>query len=608
MSKTIAKTALAVITPILVSACGGGGGVNSTPTPPPAPVPTPTPTPTPTSRNTSLNAPLVSETFVNDATTASGTFPTSSNLAAGPSTLTFSYDQSSQAYTVQTASRTQTFRPADKDPTQSSAAITTYKRVAGAITDLLTLTNPGSSGSLRYTYVGGGFWQRSVQGASTVDGTFDSFTYGVKTPDTAVPRSGSATYDLDLLGVLARASGGAPYGMSGTGQMTVDFSTNGFSGGGTADLTDPFSGTLAERNPFTLNGTVSASANALSGAFVYDPQGNRYVGGLTGRFFGPAADEFGAAVSATPQNQAFPGALTAALLGRKSAGGPVTSLSLLNLATDQTFIPQASVFRTYIDPATGAGTHGIADEGAALLSLRYVAATKTYELGRNDFGFLVANTFSQAQIAASQPDPRFTEYRSGTGADAAVLRLFKPGSTNTDIVLTYSSFGTWDRVPNPQIPGDQQKRVYFAYGLQSTAFPRTGTASYTGKLYGSAGSSQPNTPLYELTGTVGFTVDFAADTVNGTLSPVGRNLTTGASTAFGTYVMLGRGPLAGGTYFDGSLRLNTVDPSLTSGWFRGTFFGPAINEAAGGFFIREADAAFPGQSFYMTGAFVSKKN
>ncbi len=189
----------------LLSACsgGGGGGIGgapapttggTSPTPSPGPAPTPTPTPAPTP-NTSLLALTNSETFATDGTAVSASYPSTGagTVTAGSPTIAVAYDAANGSYTVTSGSRSQSFRPTDKDAANSSAQLTVFQRTTGDVTDSLTLTNTGTSGAYRYQYVGGGFWQQTRRSNNAAAGTVDAFTYGVRTPATAVPRTGSAT-------------------------------------------------------------------------------------------------------------------------------------------------------------------------------------------------------------------------------------------------------------------------------------------------------------------------------------------------------------------------------------------------------------------------------
>ncbi len=337
---------------LMLSACGGGsGGVASTPTPSPSPSPSPTPSPTPTptpTPNVSLIGPLTSESFANHATTSRGNYDSNgvppTNLAANPTTLTIAYDQGSQSYTVTTQSRSQTFAAADVDLTQSNAQITTYKKVNGTTTDLLTLTKPGTSGSLTYRYVAGGFWQRTVQTGTSIAGSFDSFAYGVVTPNASVPTTGGASYDIDFLGVLGIGNAPAPYSLRGTGSMTLDFGAGVYTASGTNAEIDTQSGLPIINDTFSSQGTLTASTNSLTGSFQLNRGGNGgqvFAGGTNGRFYGPAAEEIGAAVWGVSQSGAS-GALSGVLLGRKNTSGGGTNLSLLSLVANQNFVTKGA--------------------------------------------------------------------------------------------------------------------------------------------------------------------------------------------------------------------------------------------------------------------------
>ena len=271
-----------------LAACGGGGdGVASTPTPP-APPPAP---------NTSLLAPLGTETFVNDATTGNVNYPKTDEYGtatSGPSTLTISYDAPSSRYTVSTTGRSQTFTSSNIDTALSNAQIAVYKKVNGKVTDTLTLTKPGTSGALTYKYVGAGFWQQTTDGSTAVSGTLDSFTYGVKTPDASVPRTGNASYSIDLLGTMAW--GDTLMALRGNGTMTVDFAASNLNFTGNYYETNANTGGTNGPNQFGGAANLSTSANALSGKlFLHNGFTPPMVADLTGRFYGPGAEEVGAA-------------------------------------------------------------------------------------------------------------------------------------------------------------------------------------------------------------------------------------------------------------------------------------------------------------------------
>ncbi|BCA58718.1 hypothetical protein [Sphingomonas sp. HMP6] len=280
-----------------LAACSGSGGgagpVNSTPTPPtsptptPAPSPTPAPTPTPTpsgpTSNPSLITLVASEDFANDAATGTVSFPTSgaapTNTAA-QATATVRYDLASRGYTVTVAGRSQSFLPADLDAAQSNATTAVYVKRNGSTTDSLTVTKPGTSGRFTYQYVAGGFWQRTINGTSTISGSFDATAFGVRTPDTAVPRTGRAEYAVDLLGV--ETTGNNVFGITGQGLTQIDFPSGTVLTNGTSTAAISGSGT------FSSQARLSSASNSFTGNFQFNDFGV-FIGQIDGKLYGPAA-------------------------------------------------------------------------------------------------------------------------------------------------------------------------------------------------------------------------------------------------------------------------------------------------------------------------------
>ncbi|MFD2782801.1 hypothetical protein ACFS32_19050 [Novosphingobium pokkalii] len=181
----------------------------------------------------------MSEAFVNDARTQTAYMPitTAQPNTATSSPLTIEYKASTQTYTVTTQGRTQDFGPAQKDATLSTAEATVYSRSAGALTETLSLstnsTDPGTPDAPLFRYVGSGLWQRTQTDAPNSTATMDYFTYGVPTPASAMPKSGTATFGV-------RIDGEAGYSnyilvLKGGGRFSVDFASGKLTGSGTMD-------------------------------------------------------------------------------------------------------------------------------------------------------------------------------------------------------------------------------------------------------------------------------------------------------------------------------------------------------------------------------------
>lgn len=292
------RVTAAMAAALLLGACGGGGGgprPEPTPLPPPAPPPPPPPPPPP-AFNESLLDLRASQSFDNDAATATGIYNeggTCNSCTSQRSSLTVRYDAAARSYTVSTDGRSQTFGQPDIDTAQSTPELQVFSRKEGSLTQSLSLTRPGTSGPLNYRYVGLGVWQRVNVSGSRADFSFDSFTYGLPTQAAATPRSGVGVYDVALIGALGTTTRSHPISLSGTGKLTADFAR------GDILLSGSIVGTSAETRVREFNSTFDGSARIASGTNSFSGTmrffgSSPMTGTLDGRFFGPAAEEVGA--------------------------------------------------------------------------------------------------------------------------------------------------------------------------------------------------------------------------------------------------------------------------------------------------------------------------
>ena len=400
---------------LLVSACsggGGGGGVSSSP----SPIASATPTPTPPATNTTLVNLVASQQFTNDSVT-SGVTLNGSNLTTSAteaaSTLSVRYDAAAQSYTVASGARSETFTPADRSAQIIEGQID-YAKTQGSVRQYLTLTEAGSPVNQGVQYVGGGYWQRNETLASGLGITFDAFTYGLETAASATPRTGSAGYKVNLFGFFAPLNR-TPKAVDGDGTFVADFRNGDFTTSGRAheiDLTDPYyTGTHEWRG----SGRISSSSNAFAGVFAYDGRDRFSVSGeITGRFYGPQAQELGAVFHA---RDAAGTLLAGTLLGSRSGEVPILPLNVLDSDSARTFYTsQHSVL--YLRNAGSTGVEGAATvfpdangrlDIAADDSVRLVAKLSSSELP--------SPTFSAADRVAAESNARYTTYRSTQGGD-----------------------------------------------------------------------------------------------------------------------------------------------------------------------------------------------
>jgi hypothetical protein len=557
------RVGAAMAAALMAAACGGGGGGASQPIlPPPPPSP-------PAAPNTSLLNLTSSEDFTNVSATGSAIFPKSGTGQTASATFgsaTIHYDVGANSYALTTGGRSQTFAPANIDTADSSALATAYLKTNGGTTDSLTLTKPGTSGPLTYKYVGGAFWQRTIDGPSSVSGSLDAIAYGVATLDGAVPRTGTAEYTVDLLG--AEATTGGVVGITGTGVTQVDFTRGVLVTHGTAKQGST-PGQFA--SPFSSEAKLSSNSNNFDGTFRWSDFGD-FVGQLKGKFFGPNAEEIGASFFAANGTSRV---AVGTILGR---GGAVSKSNAIvrSPTVNEFFGADGATLTTSLQGATGRndGGAGFSSSGTAdgALIVNYDATTNGYTLiapDRSQYftGDIVGSTTTEKLTDAT---PSFTL----AGFNYATL-------TN----LKYVAAREWFKEERGS-PTSRYTIEYFAYGRQTpdSVLPRTGKGDYVIGMLGTAADGD-FVNLVNFRGFGFLNVDFATGA-----------LTTNGQLVYNEDYIISGGHVAGrgaGT-FTGSSQLSSTNNNFTgpialtgfgnySGTMNGHFFGPSAEEVGASF-------------------------
>jgi hypothetical protein len=473
-----------------------------------------------TATNTSVRTPTVNEFFANDAATMkasltgapgtnnSGTF---SNRSASITPLLVNYDATTRAYTLIASDRSQYFDPAS--------------RARGTINEYFGDPNPRTffySNFLPVTqYVKGSRWYTATGQTTSNDLVFTDVTFGVKTPDAALPRTGKAGYNIALIGSAADADSPNLTDFGGTGVLTADLATGAITASGAMTYREDYyiAGRAAKTNTgqFNLASTLSSSANSFTGTINFDGIGS-YSGPLAGRFYGPAAEEVGAAFSAT---DGIGGSASGVLTGIKdpdifrvipSIAGLTQNTAFTGIVINDPSNPSPQRFPYFIyDPATQ--TYSFYPSSPTN------AAAIAYQMG-------------PAQKDAAASNTTFTVYRGSgpagqfTSTNTYVTKLFNPAVTNPKFVLTYTSFGeiaitnTAAPSPFPQAPS------YIVYGIQTPAaqVPKSGSATYTGIVFGSG--SIVNSPV-TLDGTSSLSANFGSSTFTSILNITAKDTASG---------------------------------------------------------------------------------
>lgn len=579
----------------LLSACGGGGGstgggIISTP----GPAPTPTPTPPPT--NSTLTDLKASQSFSNDAASSALVFDLQNKTTISgkdtPGALSVSYDASTNSYSVATNGRNQTFAPANI--ASSDAGEVRYQKTDGVNRDFLTLVKIPYTGTNPTQYVGLGYWQRNVLNGSLQNTDFTTFTYGLDTPVSAVPRTGTAFFKIDVFGV-ASTPGFEPRIFEGKGDFSADFGAGVFSALSFLTEAGLLSGDALTGGGIKLTaaGYLSASSNAFSGNVLYSGNNGDIAGRLAGKFYGPGSEELGASFSGGNANGA---ALTGSFTGHRDTSQQAVNLTLTNLRNEQLFFaPFALLETTRIDGQSGLSASTYASVGQLN---RQNSETFTYSPGLSSLpgGQYTIND------KVSGTDPNFLSYRKTINNQDVMLELYKPGSVNTQLALTYASLGRWSTSTKNGVVSELQQ-VYFTYGLETPArllSAKTGTGRYDGIVYGS-GANRQTGGTYDVTGTSLFNVDFSNQSYSGALALRGSGTNGTPSLDFGSYDFSGK--LAA---FTAETAVSLQYLGVAAGNLATRFYGPDGEEIAGTFTLT-APPGSPGAGTAIAGATVAKR-
>jgi hypothetical protein len=242
------------------------------------------------------------------------------NVSAAEHPTTVHYDATSGTYVVTDGSQNISFSRSEYLSTKSSGAYTAYRDTAtGATLKLLnqSATNP----VIALTYVTYGKWTPVAQSPIVLNDNY--VVFGAMTPAASVPRSGSASYHFILDGTYqmnGSPTGSKTYALSGNGQLSANFGTATTAISFAPVATNTVNGSKIQFGTLTGGGFIDASTsgwNATSRTRAAD--GSKTLFSATGSFFGPQANEIGAAFTLTQTlGTATVGAGAGALVGKKN--------------------------------------------------------------------------------------------------------------------------------------------------------------------------------------------------------------------------------------------------------------------------------------------------
>jgi hypothetical protein len=580
---TLLRAALPLAIALLVAGCGGSGGpINSSPSPAPS-----------QTLSGEISRPQGSGTFANDAAASELSFDLSTSktvtAAVSGGQLQISYDGTGNRYSVTLAAQTDTFTPADIDTNEFG--IVRYKRIVDGSPTYLTLVTTPYTGSVPNKYVGMGYLQRNALSANWQETQFSIFTYGFATSAASMPRAGSAGYKIDIFG-LSAFPGYEPAVLQGPGTFSVDFASGDFSAQGYLQESGLVTGGAGIGGNIALEarGSLTANDSSFGGNVRFGTTNGEIVGSLAGRFYGVQAAELGAEFHGSNSSGAV---LNGAFTGQKDTAASATNLTLTNLTSSQSFYAPT----VDLQLRTG-GVDGLEVRAFELNGGLNRTSASSFVFGPGNSGFPYAEFTSADQVASS--DPNYLAYRKTIDGQDVSVDLYVPGPTNTQLALTYASFGRWHSTQQTGVI--EAHNVFFAYGLETPArllSARTGTARYNGTVIG-AGANQDTGGIYDLTGNSQFAIDFSSQIISGALALQGQGRNGTASLDFGSYDL--SGPLS--SYVQTETGLTHLGADV--GTIRTRFYGPD-GEEIGGVFSMKAPPGSIGAGTTLVGATVAKR-
>jgi len=217
------------------------------------------------------------------------------NVSANIYPTTVHYDAASGTYVVNDGQQDVSFSRNEYVASKSSAAYTYYRDTAtGATFKILnqSATNP----VIALTYVTYAKWTPVPQDPIVLNDNY--VVFGAITPASAVPRSGSATYNFILDGTWQQAGSpsGKTYSLAGNGQLVANFASATMGLSVTPVATNITNGSKIQFGTLTGAGFIDASSsswNATSRTRAAD--GTKTLFSSSGNFFGPKAQEIGGA-------------------------------------------------------------------------------------------------------------------------------------------------------------------------------------------------------------------------------------------------------------------------------------------------------------------------
>jgi hypothetical protein len=466
----------------------------------------------------------------------------------------------------------------------------------GSVFGVLNL-DATTSGQYKTQYVRAGVYG-AVGGANPF---LDFMDFGFVTRAALVPKAGFAGYDVSLDGALINPTAATNARLSeitGAGLIGVNFATGTISAFGSI-YNATTNGSSSPLGNFSGSATLGSGTSNFSGTLSLTGK-TAYSGSFQGNLYGPTVSEIGAVFSANGSDgTTIAGAMTG--LNNPARLDPIATLAGLKAPTNFSTL-EAAYESGYLN-----GGQPLIVSGTGVTQIGYDPASSTYTITGTSPGFSsLVNplnvTLSPANRDSAKDEPAFTAY-SGSNFSA---RVFNSGNANPVLQLTYVSFVEVSQTganstANATYPVDH----FLVYGLPTQQMPITGSAAYTGVVYGKGNAPlavDGHYPDITVGGTGQLTANFGTGAVAATLN-LTTNPTTASAQALANVVMNGK---ISGANFAVSTPYGVSPAPAANGSMTGAFYGPTANEVGATFAVTTVAPA-SSQAVNVTGVFVGKK-
>jgi hypothetical protein len=221
------------------------------------------------------------------------------NVSANLYPTTVHYDAVSGTYVFTDGSTQYGFSKSEIVTAKSTPAYTFYRDTAtGATLKLLndSTTNP----VIALTYVTYGKWSPTPQSPIILNDNY--VVFGVRTPASAMPRSGSASYNFIIDGTyqLNGKGTGGTYSLGGKGQLLANFAGASLTFNVTPTATNTVNGSTIQFGTLSGAGFIDSSSSGFTATSrTRNADGSKTLFSANGNFYGPQANEIGAAFTLT---------------------------------------------------------------------------------------------------------------------------------------------------------------------------------------------------------------------------------------------------------------------------------------------------------------------